>query len=180
MASIDVDLGPIEVMASIGTEVRKMNDNFKKWRQAEMRRSQLPSDDRINTSVTIPTPTARTGISLGGPSAGYYWLLRRLIVGGTTFKTTAAGTAEVYVTGLGSDTGSAITGPIITALALTDLVDQATTLPNKAFYSNRQVIVQANENLMVVIDSGTAGQLYIASAQFEVHRTVNSETTVYD
>lgn len=175
----DISVGPIELYASLGTKLDEVNANLKKMQRLNFTRSRVPQDVRMFQSTTIGAAAPRTGISLGGPQAGFYWLVRRLIVGGVTFKTSAAGTAEVYITGLGGEAG-AIVGPMISALGLTDLVDQATSLPNIAFYTNRQLIVQANENLMVVIDSGTASQVYTATCQVENHRTVSSDTNIID
>jgi hypothetical protein len=174
---IDLSLGPVDLMAGIKVELGKMNkhNDWERKRAAEAARAKVPAQVRMFASVVIPTPTVRTGINIGGPDAGYFWLLRRLVIGGTTFKTTAAGTAEVYVTGLTGQQGAAIVGPIVSAMSLNDMVDQFATLPTTPprLYSNQQVIVQAQENLMVVIDTGTAGQQYTTAAQFEVWRTVS-------
>jgi hypothetical protein len=172
---LDVDLGPIEVMAGVRAELSTLNKHNAAWaehRRREIARTKVPIMVRLPVSGVIPTPTVRTGINLGGPDPGYYWMVRRLVIGGVTWKTTAAGTAEVYVTGLSGGQGGAVTGPMISGLALTELVDQAASLPNKAFYSDQQLMLQAQENLMVVVDSGTAGQLYIAAAQVQVFRTI--------
>ena len=169
---LDLDVGPLEIMAGIRTELTKLNRHNEAWHRREIARSRVPIIVRQFTSATIPTPTARTGISFGGPDPGFYWLLRRLIIGGVTWKTTAAGTAEIYVTALGAGQGQAATGPIVNGLALNDMVDQAPALPAKAFYSNEQVPIQEQENLVVVIDSGTAGQVYSVTGQFQVFRTV--------
>lgn len=174
-AEIDIDLGPIEIMAGLKAELSTMNkQNKEAWRQRELARTRVPMSVRQFASAAIPSPTVRTGISFGGPDPGFYWLLRRLIVGGVTWKTTAAGTAEVYVTALAAGQGQAAVGPIINGLALSDMVDQAATLPAKAFYSNQQVIIQEQENLVVVIDTGTANQQYVVTAQFEIWRTISA------
>lgn len=174
---VDLDLGPIEIMAGVRAELATLNKHNAaqaEHRRRETQRARMPSDVRMISSAAIPTPTQRTGINLGGPDPGFYWLLRRLIIGGTAWKTVAAGTGEVYVTALGGQQGSAIVGPMIAGLALSDIVDQASALPFKNFYSNKQVIVQEQENLLVVIDTGTAAQQYVVTAQFEVWRTIST------
>ena len=184
MAGIDLDVqaGPLEVVAGLSLELGRMNDRYDADRLAERRkreamRARVPADVRFQASGIIPTPTVRAGLNLGGPDAGYYWLVRRLVVGGVTWKTTAAGTSEVYITALTGQQGQIFSGSLITGLALSDLVDQSAALPNKAFYSNRQMIVRQNENLVVVIDTGTAGQQYVAAAQVEFHREVSDVET---
>lgn len=184
---LDAQAGPLEVVASLGVELGRLNDRYDRDRLEERRRreamrARVPADVRFQTSVTIPTPTQRTAMSLGGPDAGFYWLVRRLVIGGVTFKTVAAGSAEIYVTGLAPPYGTAGVGPIVAGLAMTDIADQFATLPTPAgrgFYSNRQMVVQENENLVVVIDTGTAGQVYVAAAQIEFHRTVSDVETDY-
>jgi hypothetical protein len=175
---LDLDLGPVEIMAGLKAELSTLNRHHAQdaeRRKRELQRTRVPVQVRMVASATIPTPTARTGINLGGPDAGFFWLLRRLIIGGVTWKTAAAGTAEIYVTALTAGQGSAATGPVVSGLALSDMADQSASLPSKAFYSNQQVIVQAQENLVVVIDTGTVGQVYVATAQFEVWRTVTGD-----
>ncbi len=177
---VDLDLGPVEIMAGVRAELSAMNRHLEaeaEHRRRETARARVPADVRLFAGATIPEQTVRTGINLGGPEAGFWWLLRRLVIGGLTWKTTAAGTAEVYVTGLGGNAGGAVTGPIIAALGTNDIVDVAATLPNKAFYTSHQVIVQEGENLMVVIDGGTGLQYYAAAAQFQViRRAVSPES----
>ena len=178
-AELDLDLGFADVMIGLKAELSKMNDRnarMDEHRRREAARARVPSMVRMFSSATIPAAAPRTGISLDGPSAGFYWMLRRLIVGGVTWKTTAAGTAEVYVTGLGGAVGQAVTGAMVSGLALSDMVDQAYTLPLRAYYSDQQVMVQENENLVIVIDSGTAAQQYVVTAQFQVFRTITGET----
>lgn len=171
----DLDLGPIEIMAGVRAELSTLNRHNAaeaEYRRREAQRARTPFMVRQFASAVIPTPTVRTGISFGGPDPGYYWMLRRLLVGGVTWKTTAAGTAEIYVTALSAGQGQAAVGPIIAGLALSDMVDQAASLPNKAFYSDQQVMVQEQENLVVVLDTATAGQLYVATCQVQVFRTI--------
>lgn len=180
--SADLDLGSIEIMAGLKAELSKSNDlheRDQKWRARELARSRVPSSVRQFVSATIPTPTVRVGMSFGGPDPGFYWLLRRLVIGGVNWKTAAAGTAEIYVSALGAGQGQAAVGPIVNGLGLTDMVDQAAALPDKAYYSNQQIIIQENENLIVLIDGGTAGQQYVAAAQCEIWRTIASPS-VFD
>lgn len=178
---LDVDLGPIELIGKLGVELDRMNSNYEaqlaQHRKREYERSRMPADVRQFTSgSSAVAATVPFALQLDGPQAGYYWLLRRLVVGGVTWATTAAGTGEVYVTGLTSAAGNGGNGygSISSIASLSDLVDQCGTgLPFKSFYSNRQVIVQSGENLTVVIRTGTNSQTYVAAAQFEVHRTLS-------
>lgn len=175
---VDLDLGPIEIMAGVRAELATLNRHHAdaaEHRRRETARARTPVVARLISSVTLGAGGPRTAISLGGPDPGYYWMVRRLIVGGVTWKTAAAGTAELYISGLSAVQGAGVTGAMVSGLALSDLVDQATALPNKAFYGDQQMLLQAQENLLVVIDSGTAAQTYVAAAQVQVFRTVAAE-----
>lgn len=166
----DLSLGPLDVMAELGVELRKTRDqNAKLWHaQREWERSRVPSYVRQFNSVVIPAGGPNASFGFPGPRAGFYMLLRRLIVGGLTWETTAAGTCDVYVTGLPSGASS--------NLGLSDMVDNSAFLPNKAYYSNQQVVVNAGEHVEVVIIGGTAAQQYVGTALFEVWRTLSGET----
>lgn len=176
---VDLDLGPIEVMASLRGELATLNAHHRadaERRKRETARARTPVVARLISNVAIGAGAPRTAVSLGGPDPGYYWMVRRLIIGGVTWKTVAAGTAEIYISGLSAAQGAGITGPMVSGLALSDLVDQAPSLPNKAFYSDQQMMLQAQENLLIVIDGGTATQTYVAAAQVQVFRTLAAET----
>jgi hypothetical protein len=183
MAGIDLDVsaGPLEAMASLSVELGRMNDRADDAARAEKRRRDLlrtrtPIDVRLFSSGICPTPTANFGISLDGPDPGFYWHVRRIVVGGVTWATTAAGSAEIYITALTGLRGIAATGGVASIRSLTDLVDQTATLPYKQYYATHQLYVQPGENLIGVIVTGTAAQQYIMAAQVEVHRTIWTET----
>lgn len=172
---VDLDLGPIEIMAGVRAELSTLNRHHEaqaEHKRREIARTKVPVDARIVTVGTCPAGGGRFVLSVGGPDPGYYWLLQRLVIGGLTFKTVAAGTLELYVTALTFAPGAASGGYGVSSLALSDLVDRAPSLPNIAFYSPHQLIVQAQENLAAVIDSGTAAQQYVMAAQFQVFRTI--------
>lgn len=137
----------------------------------ETQRARVPSIVRLQNSGVIPSPTVPFGIAFGGPDAGFEWVIRRIVVGGLTWTTTAAGTAEVYVTGLGTQSGTTSAGGIAAVRSLSDLVDQAASLPNKAFYGREELVIKENESLVVVINGGTAAQEYVASVGMQVVRT---------
>ncbi len=94
------------------------------------------------------------------PDQGRMWLVRGLTVGGATWGTSAAGTAEFYV--------SSVPGALVAANRdLSTLADEAPALPATVTYSNTQVVALGGEHLVVVIVGGTSGQLYVARVQIE-------------
>ena len=97
-------------------------------------------------------------LNLGSPDHGTYWEVHSVAVGGVDYATTAAGSAGLYVSGY-----------ISTAtLDMTQLADYAPSLPNTGFYGTRQLLVNDQEYLCIIIRSGTAGQTYSANAQMTV------------
>jgi hypothetical protein len=167
----DVDLGPLHVVASLAAELGRQNDlNEKRYQEMRRRnqlRTQVPIDYKPKANCLIPASGNPTAMGFGGPEAGFYWLVRRLVVGGLTWGTSAAGTAEVYVTASES---------IAVLRGLTDLVDEASgatpAIPSVAFYTGHQIKLEPREKLYVVIVGGTPAQQYAGNAQIEVHRQV--------
>lgn len=148
-------------------------DAEERRRDRETARARVPSIVRIQNSGVIPTPTAPFGLNMGGPDAGFEWVVRGLVIGGLTWSTTAAGSAEVYVSGLGAQWGTAAGGAGTAAgvRSLSDLVDQAASLPSKGFYGREQLVIKESESLIVVINGGTAAQQYVAAMRCQVVRT---------
>ncbi len=173
---IDQEEG-LEVKGLVDLSVRigDLNDTIDKDLEARrMAREQTPVVFKFPNTATIPTPTAPTAIGLSGPEQGFFWELRTLSIGGLSWGTTAAGTAEVYVT---SQNGAMIA----TNRSLTDIVDATqggATLPITGGYSSGQIILQAGEKLRIVIVGGTAGQQYSAVAWYRQFRTIAYATEI--
>lgn len=174
--TLDIDTGfDLNVqLGRIAQGVEKGNANARKLR--EIARARIPFPVRLMASGVCPSPTAPFGLNFGGPDPGFFWVVRRIVVGGLLWSTTAAGSAEVYVHGFGGAQGSITSGSgtVAGVRALSDLVDEAATLPSKGFYSNEQVIVQPTESLSVVVVTGTAGQQYVANCGIQVVRLTSS------
>lgn len=175
MTSLDFSADISAALGRIDSKLDRDEEQHQRrlLRAREIKRARIPAPVRLQGSGVCPTPTASFGIGFGGPDPGFFWTVRRVVVGGFQWGTTAAGSAELYVTGLAGLAGviHSGTGSVASVRALNDLVDQAATLPSKGFYSNEQIIVQANESLVIVIVGGTAGQQYSASAQVNVVRS---------
>jgi len=187
---LDVDAGPLQVVAQLAASFDGLTSQMKASALAEKRRldhlrTQVPIDVTLKGSgFQAGGTTTSFGINLDGPQAGFYWLVRRIIVGpvGVGWPTSSDGTTEVYVTpmagmvGMGSASGGSNTGAIAQLRQLSDLVDQSATIPNKAFYSNHQIVVQPSEKLVIVVNpvASTPTVQFIATAQVEVHRAVSA------
>ena len=132
-------------------------------RQIEQMKATTPLDVRLQQSGTSGA-SGDLALVFPGPDTGFYWHVRRLIVGGSAWSSAVGGTAEVYVT--------ALYGTYTSIRDLADMADQAASLPNKAFYGQHELVVQPGENLVVVIHTPAATTLYKASLQAQQFRTL--------
>lgn len=96
-----------------------------------------------------------------GPDQGHFWYVRSLVVGGATWDTAAAGTAEVYASAMD------LRLMLDAAPPLTDLVDQATALPLPAKYGRGELTLRNPERLFVRFVGATPGQEYTATIRLE-------------
>ena len=143
----------VGVELDLASAVQKLTDVFNGWLALEreyQRNGPVPVQLRGN--VTAPA-SGSAFMDLGGPANGRLWIVRRLIVQGLTWNTTAAGSCNVHVTSLNN---LAVPGG-------QDIVDNSTALPNKSFYSGWQVVLVNPQRLMVEIVGGTSAQIYGAS-----------------
>lgn len=149
--SLDVMAGLRASLGDLTAQTRESN---------RLKVGSIPIDYRRVNNTIIPASGANSGIGLGGPQQGRVWLVRRIIVSGLTWGTAAAGTAQFFAAAIPSML-------IAQSLDASMLVDESTAIPNKAFYSNRQVVIRNPESLHIVIVGGTPNQQYVASSQVE-------------
>jgi hypothetical protein len=155
MSDQDAGIG-FAVIANLGTAVEKLQAGFDDWvRQQNDYQRKGPQPVQFRGSCTAPS-TGSGYISLGGPASSRMWIVRRLIVQGISWSTTAAGSCNVHVT----TTETPVPGGL-------DIVDNSTALPNKAFYSGWQLVLINPQRLVVEIVGGTSGQTYAATGMGE-------------
>lgn len=155
MAELDAKLSigelSLEALLALRSEMADMAGIMKKLLEMqELYEYVGPNQVNIGQGATAPT-SGDLFLDLGGPNYGRVWEVRALVIGGLTFSTAAAGTAEVY-----QSSGQ----PTSRTLALLD--DQANALPSVAFYSAGQLRVRHPNHLWVVIHTPTASQAYQA------------------
>jgi hypothetical protein len=95
-------------------------------------------------------------LDLGAVPLGHVWQIRRLVVGGVTVTTTAAGSAYAFAQGAPP-----------ADLNLTACVDIFTTLPQGNTYGTHQLFLTQQTHLWVVFASASSGQQYAASGYAE-------------
>jgi hypothetical protein len=139
------------------------------------RRAIQDSTTRANTYKMVGSATADTAgnalIVLDSCPQGQRWVVRKVVVGGVTWATTAAGNALLLVT---SSPPANVDAPI----SLVNVEDATnnpgagagTGLPSIAFYDEGDMIVLApNEWLCVYVYGGTSTQVYMATARVDRH-----------
>jgi hypothetical protein len=152
----DDDSGGLDISFFIGlnASIGKLADSV----QADMDRRnkfQPPQDNPLFQSGVFPASGDLT-LDLGSVPLGRVWQIRRLIVGGATVTTTAAGAAYAFAQGAPP-----------ADVNLTNCVDIFLTLPQGNTYGTHQLFLLPSAHLWVVFAGGTAGQQYAAAAQVE-------------
>lgn len=162
MTGISVDFG-LEVRAGMDKLAGRMDGLSK---SIETLRAREPFFTKVVASATSPSSGA-FALDLGTPNPGFWWQVRRIVIGGDNWGSTVAGTAELVVTA----GGSSLIAPA-TARTIPDTIDEYATLPVARFYSSKQIVVKETEHLMLLFVSPTGSTLYSANAGIEVFRTI--------
>jgi hypothetical protein len=153
------DLG-VSIGSAVEQQTRNMNSllaKLERW---------TPVDYVAIASGVFPA-SGNLVLNLGSPDQGTYWEVMSCAAGGTDVNVTAAGTGGLYVSGFTPTTGTTASA------GMTGLVDRASSFPNVAFYGTRQLLVQDQEYLYLVIFGGTPGQTYVANANVTVYNVAS-------
>lgn len=157
-AEVHANAGPLELLGGIAARLDTMNKSMEKLlkqrEEAFEREGPLAVPLTTAPSTTAANVTGSVVMDLGGPSPDRIWLVRRLVVGSTTFATAAAGSASVFISPANPTTPGQSGG------ALWALVDRYATLPAVAFYSNEQLMLEPGDHLWVEIVSPGAAVNY--------------------
>jgi hypothetical protein len=160
-----------DVGVTLGKSIDEHNKKMDRWlRQLERN---TPIDYAAAASGVYPA-SGYLVLNFGTPDQGTYWEVASCAVGGTDQNVTAAGSAGLYVSAfspIATNSGAVTTNPA----GITALADQAKTLPNVAFYGTRQLLVNDQEYLFLVIFGGTAAQTYGANAQVTVYNAASAK-----
>jgi hypothetical protein len=139
---------------SLGASLGNLADGMESDRRR--RDSQLPPSDEQLFASGAASAAGTLTLDLGSVPLGRVWQIRRLIVGGVTVTTTAAGTAYAFAQGAPP-----------ADLNLTNCVDIFSSLPQGNTYGTHQLFLTATMHLWIVFASATSGQQYAAAAFVE-------------
>lgn len=150
-----VQLGDFLVGAKVDliAKLDEINTRLKSIEEIENRyQREGPVQVNLQGNASTLAVVATIFIDLGGPTFGRVWEVRQLAVGGLTWATTVAGTAQIQV------------APAVqnAAAPVGTLQDVANALPEIAFYSAGQFRVVYPNRVYVVIVGGTASTQYSA------------------
>jgi hypothetical protein len=151
-----VELGPfsLRALAGIGASLDAMSKKLDRLRRLE-EEYQFGAIEVNLREAGVSAASGSLILGLRGPAYGRMWEVKRLTVGGALWTSTVGGTAIVAV--------SPAAGQLTPAL--TDVADQAASLPSVAYYSTRQLTVRHPNHLFVVILSPTASTQYSVGGQ---------------
>lgn len=143
------------IFLALGAELGTLVDGMQADRDRRDRQ-EPPGNQPLSASGVAPASGVVT-LDLGGAvPVGRVWQIRRLVVGGVTVTTTAAGAAYAFAQGAPP-----------ADLALPDCVDLFATLPAVNKYGTHQLFLLPGDHLWVVFVGATEGQQYAASARVE-------------
>ena len=165
-------LNGLKIWAKVGVELgeqvkKQAETNEKLWRRLQFATPVLYR--------TVASGTFTTGqklvLNLGSPDTGTYWNLRNFAVGGTDTNVSAAGTFGLYVSGFAQANYSPGMSALIDGGGTYGGAD---TMPYSENYGSDSFRVQDGENVYAVIQGGTNGQQYIATASYLVYNVANA------
>lgn len=156
--SLDADLKVS--LDLLGGSVKRLAEQQERANQLVQQAGLLQPSSRTETAADVCGSTGTLVLDLGGPAQGRLWDVRRIVVGGATRLTAAAGTADVFVSAAGKlqQPGS-----------LLDWADEAATMPLMATYGAAELALRYPEHLFIVINGGTSTQQYLAAARVVDH-----------
>jgi hypothetical protein len=162
----------LKLWADIGLTLGKQAEEQRRMTDRLLKRLEknTPVDYGVATSGVFPA-AGNLVLALGTPDQGTYWDVEAVCVGGTDLNVAAAGTAGLYVVASPPLPGAPSPGMI-------NLADRSTGLPNVAFYGRRDVIVNDQEYLLLVVFGGTVGQQYVANASLSVFNVAAARGSV--
>jgi len=156
---LDEIVSGLKVWADVGITLgTKMDEQSKSYDRFMARLQRNTPVDYGGAAAGVFPASGVLLLNFGTPDQGTRWEVTAVAVGGVDFDTAVAGKAGLFVSSqlpIGP-TGRAPAGT-------TALADLANALPNVAFYGTRQLVVNDQEYLFLIVSGGTAGTTYAAN-----------------
>jgi hypothetical protein len=157
-AAAEVDLGPLSLgaIAGLGATLDGIHETLKNLHRLEEAYQFGGVQVRLSNVASSDSNSDSFEIGLGGPAYGRLWQIRSLVVGGALWTTSVLGSALVVIS---PSRASAVPLP---SPPLTDIVDEAGSLPSVSQYSTGQIVVRHPNHIRIVILTPTASTQYAA------------------
>lgn len=151
---LDIALGLDLKLGSMGKTLKDI--------QAQAARAESPVFSRYISSGIVPASGFLVLGNGASPTMGHVWYIRSIAISSTAPGTIVDGRADVFVSAqdLRNVTNMNLIG-------MQDWRDQATSLPNIAFYGKGELPLHGQEQLAIVLSGGTLNQNVVAGIQFE-------------
>lgn len=176
-------MAELDLYGNLSISLDGMRDDMRAMREQAERTPPQPIERTLTNAAAFPA-SGVLGLNMGTPQQGRVWQVRSIAVGGSTPTTTEAGRADILVaqsmgqvlagvpaTGSQPGHGGVVFASGFAAGAVNAWRDQATSLPNVAFYGHGDLAVHAGEILWVVFSSGTSTDLLIANVRIDDYET---------
>jgi len=153
-ADVGAGVGPlsVEILAGLKASFDGLTSEMRKRRQLEEAYQFGAVEVALRGSGMSDSGGDTLIIDLSGPTYGRLWQVRRVTVGGPLWTTSVGGSVLFVVS---SNQPSA-------APPLSDIADEAATLPTNGFYSTGQFVVRHPNHLFVLILSPDESKGYAA------------------
>jgi len=173
-------LDGLKIWADVGVKLGSSIDRQEHLRRAAAREEALQRNTPAMLSLSAAGIFPASGpliLTVGGPDIGTYFEVEAWTVGGNDINVAAAGIAGLYITEMTSAAG----------LGTTNLVDNTnkaagpsatSSMPFSNFYGGRKVVCLGQQNVVVAIYNGTAGQQYVTNVNVTVVNVAASQGNV--
>lgn len=160
VAGVDVEVNLGEYALKLGADLSKSMSTLNDKAQQIFARMQNFTPVKFKMTQSVVVNAGGTAyVELGTPQNGFWWAVENVVIGGADQSTVVGGSAGLYVT---SQSNGVSPG-------MADMVDQAKTLPNVAFYGRRDIVVLEREKLTVGVFGGTSGNVILIAATVTVY-----------
>ena len=161
MVSVDASLAVS--LGELSTHVGSLGDRIGGLERAMRRPPAQPFNVKLFGEGIVAGGAPDLVIDLGGPNSGRYWNILKWVIGGPTWSTARGGTALLVI--------SATPPRSAASVGITQVDAQAGSLPNIAYFSRAQMVVDSNEHAYAIVLGGTATQEIISTISVEQYET---------
>jgi len=159
-----LELGPISLKAIIDLQagMTSLKQVFTQWKDEEAIYQYGTVDVTLTGAGIVDSSKDDAVMCLGGPPETYMWEIRQLAVGANSPATGSLTGVAYFMRGATRPLASpAATGG--SQLSMINSIDSPPSIPNWSFYSARQIVLHAPDQLWCVIVGGNASTQFVVN-----------------